>query len=70
VQLGKSDRLVAGLAQSLQQPLLLASPSVIDWIVALQGVGGTSSVSNPHHTTLDVWRLGVWSPPAAASRRS
>jgi hypothetical protein len=45
VQLGKSDRLVAGLAQSLQQPLLLDVSGRHRRIGPLQQIVGASSVS-------------------------
>jgi hypothetical protein len=40
MELGKSDRLVAGLAQSLQRPLLLGVGACHDRIVASSGIGG------------------------------
>ena len=43
VQFGERDRLVAGLAQSLQQQLLLASAGVIDGLSPSSEIGGASS---------------------------
>jgi hypothetical protein len=45
MQLGESDRLVAGLAQSLQQPLLLDVSGRHRRIGPLQQIVGASSVS-------------------------
>jgi len=45
MQLGESDRLVAGLAQSLQQPLLLDVSGRHRRIGPLQRIVGASSVS-------------------------
>ncbi len=42
-QLGKTDRLLAGLAQSLQQPLCRASASVIDELPSSEIVGASSA---------------------------
>jgi len=47
MELRKSDRLVAGLAQSLQQPLLLGVGARHDRIVASSVIGGALSVSEP-----------------------
>ena len=54
VQLGKSDRVVAGLAQALQQPLLLDVSEHHRRIGRLQQMVGASSVSKPRcwHRTL------------------
>jgi hypothetical protein len=66
VQLGKSDGLAAGLAQSVQQPLLLGVSKRHRRIVALQrGLLEAASVSEPRYPrprprtspkqTLEVW---------------
>jgi hypothetical protein len=65
VQLGKSDRLVAGLAQALQQPLLLDVSERHRRVVALQRDCGRFERFQAALLALDVWRLGVWSPPTA-----
>jgi len=66
VKLRKSDRLVAGLAQSLQQPLLLGVGARHDRIVRLQRDWGRLERFRAAALRLDVRRLGVWSPPTAA----
>jgi hypothetical protein len=57
VQLCKSDRLVAGLAQALQQPLLLTSASVTDGLATSSAIVGAWSVSKPRcwHRTFGDW---------------
>src|ERR1035441_5983533 len=65
VQLGKSDRLVAGLAQALQQPLLLDVSERHRRGVARQRDDGRFERFQAAVLALDVWRLGVWSPPTA-----
>jgi hypothetical protein len=49
MELGKSDRPVAGLAQSLQQPLLLCVGARHDRIVASTGTGGGFSPEGLRH---------------------
>ena len=60
MQLGESDRLVAGLAQSLQQPLLLDVSGRHRRIGPLQQMVGASSVSKPRcwHRTFGDWGFG------------
>ncbi len=60
VQLAKSDRLVAGLAQALQQPLLLDVSERHRRIGPLQQMVGASSVSKPRcwHRTFGDWGFG------------
>src|ERR1019366_6780832 len=65
VQLCKSDRLVAGLAQALQQPLLLDVSERHRRIGPLQRDCGRLERFQAALLALDVWRLGVWSPPTA-----
>ena len=69
VQLGKSDRLVAGLAQALQQPLLLDVSERHRRIGPLQRDCGRFERFQAALLAPDVWRLGVWPPSTAASRR-
>jgi hypothetical protein len=59
VKFVKSDRLVAGSAQSLKQPLLLGVSGRHRRIVALERDWGASSVSKPRccHRTFGEWRL-------------
>ena len=73
VQLGKTDRLVAGLAQSLQQPLLLDVSERHRRIGDLQRDCGRLERFQATLLAPDVWRLGVWSPstaPAAVDSRA
>ena len=44
MQLGERDRLVAGLAEVLQQPLLLGVSGVIDGLSSSSGIVGGSSI--------------------------
>jgi hypothetical protein len=68
VKIGKSDGLVAGLAQSFQQPLLLGVSAHHDRIVALRDCG-TSSVSTPRCCHWTFGELVGCSPPILAPRR-
>ena len=70
VQLGKSDGLVAGLPHALSRLLLLGVSERDRRIVALQRDWGRLERFEAALLPPDVWRLGVWSPPAAVSRRS
>jgi hypothetical protein len=69
MELRKSDRLVAGLEQSLQQPLLLGVGARHDRIVASSRVGGALSVSEPRRRD---WTFGDWGsgrrPPLLPTR--
>lgn len=65
VQLGKTDRLVAGLAQALQQPLLLDVSERHRRIGDLQRDCGRLERFQATLLAPDVWRLGVWPPPTA-----
>jgi hypothetical protein len=69
VEVRKSDRLVAGLAQSLQQPLLLGVSARHDRIVGSSGIGGALSVSEPRRCD---WTFGDWGsgrrPPLLPTR--
>jgi hypothetical protein len=69
VQLRKSDRLVAGLAQALQQAMLLDVSERHRLIVALQRDWGRVERFQARAAGTGFWRLGIWSPPTAASRR-
>ena len=63
VQLCKSDRLVAGLAQALQQPLLLDVSERHRRIGPLQRDCGRLERFQAALLAPDAWRLGVWPPP-------
>ena len=66
MQLGESDRLVAGLAQALQQPLLLDVSERHRRIVARQRDDGRFERFQATRLAPDAWRLTVWSPSTAA----
>jgi hypothetical protein len=70
MQVRKSDRLVTGLAQSLQQSLLLGVRARHDRIVASSGIGGASGVSEPRPLRLEVRRLGLGGAHRCAPPRS
>ena len=67
VQLDKSNRPAAGLAQALQQPLLLGVSERHRRIVVLQRDCGRLERFQATLLALDVWRLGVCLTPTAAS---
>jgi hypothetical protein len=72
VQFGKSDRQVAGLAQALQQPMLLGVSERHRRIVApppSNEIWGRVERFHAALGLLGVWRQGVWSPSAAAPPR-
>jgi hypothetical protein len=58
---------VAGLARSLQQPMLLGVKENHRRIVVLQRDWGRLGRFQAALLPMDVWRVGGWSPPSAAS---